>query len=318
MNWYWWEWERRFMINKEINEKWENLFVLLFIVILLWIIYRFFINKENNTFEKWLIILWVISFILALWNSNNNIFANISNFLYDYFPFYKWFREPQKWVMFLVIIYAYFWAYWIKYIYELMEKYKINTFSKKLILWFLILTPIFYTPKTLFWFTWQISIQNYPIQWQEIRNITYNNTSLNCKYLENKLSTKCYDTLVFPRHNYIWIQWIWKITWWWVVQYFWDNVLFWDNIEIRNIYSSSTRVESKIIEKYIWPNWLFRTAILKQEDLKNFINDLKWLGIKNIILLKEADYKNYENIFFRTTKEKFDKNWKRKWNDYII
>jgi len=306
------------MINKEINEKWENLFVLLFIVILLWIIYRFFINKENNTFEKWLIILWVISFILALWNSNNNIFANISNFLYDYFPFYKWFREPQKWVMFLVIIYAYFWAYWIKYIYELMEKYKINTFSKKLILWFLILTPIFYTPKTLFWFTWQISIQNYPIQWQEIRNITYNNTSLNCKYLENKLSTKCYDTLVFPRHNYIWIQWIWKITWWWVVQYFWDNVLFWDNIEIRNIYSSSTRVESKIIEKYIWPNWLFRTAILKQEDLKNFINDLKWLGIKNIILLKEADYKNYENIFFRTTKEKFDKNWKRKWNDYII
>lgn len=37
-------------------------------------------------------------------------------FLIVVLPFYKWFREPHKWVMFLVIIYAYFWAYWIQYI----------------------------------------------------------------------------------------------------------------------------------------------------------------------------------------------------------
>jgi len=302
MNWYWWEWEKRFITNKEINEKWKNLFLLLFIIVLLWIFYRLFINKENNTFEKWLIILWVISFILALWNSNNNIFTNISNLLYQYFPFYKWFREPQKWVMFLVMIYAYFWAYWVKYINECLWKYKINSFSKKSILWVLILIPIFYTPKILFWFTWQISIQNYPIEWQEIKNITYSNNSLNCEYLSKNISTKCYDTLVFPRHSYMWIKWVWKIVWGWIVMYFWDNVLFWDNLEIRNIYSSSSRPESKIIEKYIGPSGVFKWDY--NNHMIHFINDLKWLWINRIILLKEADYKLYDEILLKLEKNK--------------
>lgn len=87
--------------------------------------------------------------------------------------------------------------------------------------------------------------------------------------------------------------------------YFWDNVLFWDNIEIRNIYSSSTRPESKIIEKYIWPNWLFKKDQIKETNLNLFINDLKGLWVKNIILLKEADFKNYENILLELKKNNF-------------
>lgn len=91
------------------------------------------------------------------------------------------------------------------------------------------------------------------------------------------------------------------------MNYFWDNILFWDNIEIWDVYSSSNRKETKIIEKYIWPNWLFKKEILKKEELENFINDLKWIWIKNIIFLKEADYKNYEIIFIELLKNNFIK-----------
>ena len=72
-------------------------------------------------------------------------------------------------------------------------------------------------------------------------------------------------------------------------------------MEIWKIYSQSTRIESKIIEKYIWPWWNFRKDI-SEKDIKKFIQDLKWLWIKNIILLKEADYKFYEKILEKAKK----------------
>jgi len=281
--------------------------MIIFSIVLLWIFYRLFINKSNNNFEKWLIILWIISFILALWNSSNNIFSNISNFLYQYFPFYKWFREPHKWIMFLVIVYAYFWAYWIQYIKEFLDKKNVYIYLKRIFLLCLILLPIIYSSKTIWWFSWQITIKNYPNEWEEIKDLLQNNKNINCNYLNNNLTTKCYETLIFPRHWYIWIKWIKKIVWWWIVNYFWDNILFWDNIEIWDVYSSSNRKETKIIEKYIWPNWLFKKEILKKEELENFINDLKWIWIKNIIFLKEADYKNYEIIFIELLKNNFIK-----------
>ena len=81
-------------------------------------------------------------------------------------------------------------------------------------------------------------------------------------------------------------------------------MLFADNLEIRNIYTDSNRLESKIIEKYIWPWWDFRVENISDQKIKEFINDLKWIWVYNILLFKEADYKLYED-FLEQIKEKW-------------
>ncbi len=299
LHWYWWEWQKRFFSSYADNKKYFYIFMFIFLLVLIWIFERLYKNKNTKKFEISLFILMITAYIFALGESNNNIFYYINKSMYDYFPFYTWFREPHKWIIFLLIWYVYFWSFWVKYIYDKIWD-KIT--AKKIALVFLCILPIFYSPSFLFWFSNQIKIKNYPKEWKEIKSIINNDNVNNCSYIKEQKTTKCYNTLFFPRHLYIWINWIWKIVWWWIVQYFWDNLLFWDNLEIDNIYTSSTRRESKIIEGYIWPNWLFKWDY-SDKNVKNFINDLDWLWISYIILLKEADFDIYREFLDKIVKK---------------
>jgi len=319
MHWYWGENQKRFTTVAEINTKWKNLFILIFFIVLLWIYSRIKEKKFNN-FEKSLLILALVSYILALWISENNIFSFINKFLYDYLPFYKWFREPQKWVIFIVIFYAYFGWFWIKFLSEKIKKINIEKFIKIFILSILAVMPIFYNSDFFWSFWWQISIKQYPKQWKEIKNIIFEENNIfekECKYLEEKKSTSCYNTLSLPWHSYMWFNFTKKRTGWWIVRYFWDNILISDNLEYSWIYTQSTRIESKIIEKYIWPKWVFKNIDnIKKEDLNTFILDLKNLEIKNIILLKEVDFVLYKD-FLNLLEEKKYIDIKKE-NDMII
>jgi len=228
--------------------------------------------------------------------------------MYDYFPLYTWFREPHKWSMFIVLFYSYYWTCWISFLLEKIKKINfLDNYVKYIIIFLLITLPILYTPKILFWFWWQVRIADYPSEWKEIREIinnNYNNNYLDCEYQKQEKSLWCYQALSFPWHQYMWFWFTKKIIWGWVIWYFWDDILFWDNIEIRDIYSSSNRPESKIIEKYIWPSWIFKWEYTKL-NMSNFIYDLNWLWIKRIILLKEVDYKLYDDILQKLQENKF-------------
>ncbi|MDD5213884.1 MAG: hypothetical protein PHG82_05650 [Candidatus Gracilibacteria bacterium] len=271
------------------NPNYFNVFLLIFILIITGIYNSFIINKGNKKFEISLITLMVLSYIFALGSGNNNIFSPINEFMYNYFPFYKGFREPHKWTIFLVIGYSYFGAYGIKYIYNFL---KFDNITKKIIFSTISIIPILYSPIFLWGFNNQIKVKNYPIEWNEVKSFINNDKNNNCIYLKEKISKNCYNTISFPRHSYIGISWLGKIVGGWIVQYFGDHILISDNIEIRNIYSSSNRQESKIIEIYIGPNGIFRGKY-DDNNIKSFINDLKGLGIRNIILLKESDYDFY-------------------------
>ena len=72
--------------------------------------------------------------------------------------------------------------------------------------------------------------------------------------------------------------------------------MHWDNVEIWDIYSQSVRPESKIIEKYIWPEGKLRSG-LKENILKEFYKDLSWLWIKYTFILLESDYEPYKKVF---------------------
>jgi len=300
LNGYWWEQEWRFKPNTEVNDKWKNVFFILFLVVLIWIYSRIdFKNKKISLtpFEKSLLALWVLAFILSLWNSSGWPIGYINTLLFDHFPFYAWMREPHKWVMFLIIVYAYFGILGIKYITKRLNDTWVNTYIKKSSIAFLVLLPIIYTPATLLWFWGQVSIQEYPQEWKDIKSTLSKTWNDDCDYLLENKSTKCYETLAFPWHGYIGVSFTQKIIWSWILKYFWDDVLFGDNIEIRDIYTQSNRPESKIIEKYISNTWLLREKDVDTfEGIIPLSRDLKSLGIINIIVLKESDYLFYSWI----------------------
>jgi hypothetical protein len=270
--------------------------ILIWLLVILWIYFRFK-EKKNIYFDISLILIWIVSFILSLWVSYDNVFSSISKWLYENIDFYRGFREPQKWVIFLVIMYAWFGGWWLKYLLDKIRIFYKSNLIVRFLVWFVIFSPVFYSYNQLFNFHWQLSVKQYPKQWQEVRNILFEDLDKvdNCEYKKDKKVNKCYKWIVFPRHSYIWIKWIWKKTLINVSNYFWNNLLLADNIEIWKIYSQSIRPESKIIEKYVAPWWLFRDSI-SDNEIKQFIQDLKWLWIEYIILLKEVDWKFYEKF----------------------
>ena len=298
LNWYWWEQEWRFKPNTDVNTKWKNVFFILFFIVLVWVLSKVNIKEKKvylDSYEKSLLTLWFVAFVFSLWIWGGWILWNINNLMFEYFPFYTGMREPQKWVMFIIIIYAYFGCIWVNLLAQKMSTYNIHTFTKNLSIIFLVSVPIIYTPATFLWFFWQVSIQQYASEWKEIKQQLIIPEENNCKSLDEWKTTKCYDTLSFPWHGYIWVNFTKKIVLWSIVKYFWDDVLFWDNLEIWNIYTQSDRLESRIIEKYIAPGWILRE---KNIDIFSgwipFIRELRGLWIQNIILLKEIDYKFYE------------------------
>ena len=296
LNWYWGEAEKRFMTVPEQNIIWFLIFLFIFALVV-YSVFQKIKNKEFSEFDKAFLVFSFLAFIFGLWISNANIFSFINNLMYDYFPMYNWMREPHKWIMFLVFCYAYFWAIWMEKIFLKVEKSGLDNFNKMLVMGFLTVLPIFYVHKTLFGFFWQISIENYPVQWQEAKAIYQElEAPKSCKYLESNQIEKCYNALVFPWHSYINIKFTKKNIWIWVVTYFWDNILHWDNVEIWDIYSQSVRPESKIIEKYIWPEGKLRSG-LKENILKEFYKDLSWLWIKYTFILLESDYEPYKKVF---------------------
>lgn len=289
LKWYWWEYQWRFAQSDLIDYsgKKNNVIFFIWLLTILWIIFLYR-EKKFHSFEYSIFILWCISFILSVGISNTNIFSWINLLLYNHLPYYSGFREPQKWVAFLVIGMGYFGAYWIVCIKKILSYKLIHTYAKNFILILLSIIPVMYTYNMLWWFGWQIIIKEYPDEWKEMK------LYLSDKW--NKVDTK-YTSVLFPWHGYMKFEWIWKKTWSWIASYLWENILIWDPVEIWNIYSQSTRLESKIIENYISPNGLFKkTENFTHKNYELFVSDLQKLWIKNIMLLKEADYSWYEEF----------------------
>lgn len=284
MRGYWGDYENRFIASNNLfnDDSKNDGIIFIWFLIVLWLLYCY----RNKTPDRHIFFgLWILGFILSLWVTNNNFFTPVNSILYQYLPLYSWFREPQKFVLLLVMSYIYFWYFGLIAVSHILEKYKIQSIVSLIVIFFCAIAPIIYNFNMLFGFRGQISVQEYPAQWEEAKLYISQNSCSECSY----------DTLVFPWHGYMSISWTYKVVWAWITRYFWENILYWDTIEIWNIYSSSTRDESKIIEKYIGPNWLLRWEN-KEWIYTDFSQEIDNLGIENIILLKESDYIWYQKI----------------------
>ncbi|PZM86359.1 hypothetical protein DLH72_01140, partial [Candidatus Gracilibacteria bacterium] len=293
-NGYWGENEKRFIPVFQ-----ENYWFIFFIFIFFLSISGFFSKIEESKLSRFdlsLFSLGIVSLIFASGIEKNSIFSFINTFMYDYFPMYKGMREPHKWIMFLVIFYAYFGAIGINTIFTRDIKNKYIKIFREIFIIFLVFIPVFYVPKSLLGFAGQVKISNYPNSWSEIKTF-YDKKyfGIICEKNSPNLGS-CYNSVAFPWHAYMKFNFTGKIVGTWIFKYFGDNLLFGDNIEKGNIYSESTRFESKLIESYFHPKSNFFNGF-NIEILKKFYKDLKSIGIKNIFLFKEADYLKYKIIF---------------------
>lgn len=230
--------------------------------------FKLILEKKYKKISLFLVTLWTISYILWVWITAKWWF--ISQFLYDYIPFYNWLREPQKWVWLLVMVYSIFFMYWIYNLYLYIEKIIKFKYLNILSIFIIFLFLNWWSPNMLLGFNHQLFISDFPKEYFEIRT-----KEIKTNYKENKY-------LILPWHSYMSCDYTkWRVVAnviWWILKPL--NTITSDNIEVWNLYTNSSNIESKDIEKF-----------LSNKD----INLLKKHKITHIIMLETcADFKNYK------------------------
>lgn len=273
---FWWERYYHFFLPETVNPSWYIVWFIILWIIIFWI-YRYIKSKKERNIFYFLILIWFISYILALWI--NAPWWFISQFLYDYMPFYLWLREPHKWIWILMLVYSVFFSIWFYYLFLELEKILKNNYTKVIILFVLFIFLNSWTPNILFGFSWQVFMTDYPKDYFEFRS-----EELKKEYKNNKY-------LLLPWHSYIACD----RTKWRIIANTLDiflnplHTIKSDNIEVWDLYTNSTNKRSQEIEEFI-----------ENQD----ITLLKKNEITHIMLFKKcADYKKIEEILEKLLKE---------------
>ncbi len=239
-------------------------------------------DPKYKIYARALAIISVGALILAT-GITHPLFSKIFKFLFDYFPFFKGYREPHKFVALLCLAYAFFGGVGLG---DFVEQFK-N--SKKLRAKILIgifiaislATPFIYSYTMFFGFHGQLESVDYPETWYETDD-----------YLNKDKDD--FNILFLPWHQYMTFRFNPKQR---IAnpadRFFTKPVIQGDNMEAGDIYSQSLNPLSKYIEFLLFNN--------KKYD--NFGELVKPLNIKYIILAKEVDWQRYQFLHNQTDLE---------------
>jgi hypothetical protein len=225
------------------------------------------------------LILW---FALFSWifstGTSVPLISDINIFLYQYIPFFNGYREPQKWISWIVLFYIFFGAYG-------MKAYIDSKSFWGSILWDFLREGIRYS---VFGFSILLILTVVTAFLQARPMIQYPETWYSARVFTDAHIDKDEKVLVFPWHWYMGCDFtrgrtVQNPAW----AFFGPQFVYGDNIEIANIYTYSKKPLSQIIDTYL-PYW--KTG----EKLEQMTSELKNQGIEKIILLKWcADAKVY-------------------------
>jgi hypothetical protein len=106
------------------------------------------------------------------------IFLDFNVWLFDNIPFWKGFRDTQKWSGLLVTFYALFAGYGLFYILS-----QTTEIYRRSLLWLSCCIPIVLTPMMLFGFSGQLQTVQYPPEWYEVNTIIKNDSDCRVLFL---------------------------------------------------------------------------------------------------------------------------------------
>ena len=279
---FWGERAGHFVFPEDVNPLWWVFSVILFLVSIGG--YRF--SYKNNKKLVWfLILVWLLSWIFATGMSSSRFWA-LNQWMFDNIPYYIGLREPQKWVGLLLFVRATGILLAFSKLLCLLDelRWSKREIQKKIVpLGVLVLILIANTPALIWGFYGQLVLSDYPTDYQ-----TYKQTTLSWDLRKGNI-------LILPRHSYLACPWTQrKIISNPLKAYLGNNpqIVSSDNIEVANLYTNSTSLQSKNIE-----------AFLQKKDLALIS------GFSTIIMMEHcADHQNYDFLKNLTGLQK-DYSW---------
>lgn len=261
--WFWAE-KYHILTPDKIFRFWYIAWAIVFFIVLYWC-YELYKKDKKMSLSLWSI--GILSYILSL-GISSSIFIHFNNLFYNYVPFYIGLREPQKWSWVMIIIYIIFFIIGSS---KILEKVQ-HKWRKVIVAWICII-PILWTPASLFAYFNQIRMSDYPPDIEISKNFLLEQWIWDEKIVN------------FPWHSYIACSWTRSIVTSNKVKklYYPIEIIRSDNIEIGNLYTNSTDPVMRDIDNFI-----------SSKDINLLIkNDIKYILMYNYC----ADFQNYEFLF---------------------
>lgn len=232
---FWWEKYGSAYTPHLSNQQWWIAWMFILMFALYWM--RFY-NKKNKVWALFLLLLIIFALVLWIWIASP-LTAWVTTFLYDTLPWYRGFREPQKWIWLYIIIILPLVALWRSQSIWWIKK----QFWLPLWVYFCASVSLIFarTPWVLANMKWRYTMINYPWAYNNARTYMVQNQSLLTK-----------QRIHLPWHSYHQCDWTNKVIANSLSHYFFPVwVIVWDNIEIGQLYTNSTNKRSQSIEQFL-------------------------------------------------------------------
>jgi hypothetical protein len=263
---FWGEGRGSYMDLKAIQPFWFEISMIIFAVAVIGTAV-YFKKRENRDLGIALVALCILSFFISI--STN------FKFLHPFFQniFFRIFRDPQKFVSFLALAYAFFGAWALDYF---LLKIKKSFYVNLIVIIFLAL-PLFNSFILFSGLKGQFFSVEYPASWNEINEILNRDKD-------------DFKTLFFPWHSYMSFNFVKNKLITNPAQCptncFFDKLIIVSNdIEVSGVGSLIIDPSSVFIQEQI---------LTKRNQISDLGRLIKPYGIKYIILAEEVDYEDYK------------------------
>ena len=272
---FWADNQNRYILPSSLPIWWIGV-AILFSVIILGIILT--IKRKDRlgiTFLSLGIIAWLLGMGIA-WPPS----ALITDAIIKLVPVYNGYREPQKWLMLLALVYVYFLAIGAARLFAYVAATFKSSIPRYALATLLLIAPFLYTPTLAWGAAGQLKSVDYPKGWYDAKT-----------YLNAHADDEA-QVLVVPWHVYLPLSWVGRV----VANpapYFFDQTMVTsDQVELAGVPPQNSTDTQAYVSNYIIPNLTVLT---------NAGSKLKAHGISYVLLEKESDYARYQPFLSRQT-----------------
>lgn len=210
--------------------------------------------------------------------------APLYYWMVEHLPLYKGFREPQKFIGLLALVYAVLGAIGVNYIVNRLAQAK-GQFQKTLGIItpaIFVILPVIYTPIMLWGFSGQLKVNDYPKDWSSL------NQTLN-------KDPDDFKVLFFPWHQYLSFPFTGTIVANPADRFFDKPVIQGDNIEFGGIFRQESTPETLFVENKV---------LKPSSELTDGGKRLSTLNVKYIVVAKNRDADRYDFLNTQTDLQK--------------